>query len=80
VALEDILREHTLAYIGYPEKATMKDKVLRVLLSSVILPIRLGSSFRENLFRWLSRIIEMIKPSEKEDSVDHDETTELDDS
>jgi len=80
VALEDILREHTLAYIGFPEKATMKDKVLRVLLSSVILPVRIGTSFRENIFRWISRIIEMIKPSEKEDSIGHDETAELNNS
>ena len=85
VALEDILREHTLAYIGYPEKATMKDKALRVLFSTVILPIRLGTSFRENLFRWVSKVIHKFYPpkneenesdSEKEES--EDEETQLD--
>ena len=84
VALEDILREHTLAYIGYPEKATMKDKALRVLLSTVVLPIRLGTSFRENLFRWLSKVIRKIYPSksiEGESELDEseDEQTHLDD-
>jgi hypothetical protein len=65
VALEDILREHTLAYIGYPERATMKNKVLRVLLSSLILPIRLSSSFKN----WVLRIVKKILPwsSEKEE-------------
>jgi len=45
-SLDDLLREHTLAYIGYPEKATMKNKFLRVIFSSIILPLRLFSSFR----------------------------------
>ena len=65
VALEDILKEHSLAYIGYPELATMKDKTLRVLLSSLILPIRLGQSFKN----WVTRIVKKILPwpSEKED-------------
>ena len=73
VALEDILCEHTLAYIGYPEQATMKNKVLRVLLNSIILPMRLGSSFRTNLFRWIRRIIP------KREQTKTDETTETDD-
>ncbi|MFW9833288.1 MAG: hypothetical protein ACFFEK_04785 [Candidatus Thorarchaeota archaeon] len=67
VALEDILREHSLAYIGYPEKATMKDKVVRVLLNSIILPMRLATSFRTNLFEWLSKIIRRIRPSSAEE-------------
>jgi hypothetical protein len=57
VALEDILREHSLAYIGYPEKATMKNKMLRVLISPLVLPFRLFTSFRASLFNWISRII-----------------------
>jgi hypothetical protein len=57
VALEDILREHTLSYIGYPERSTMKDKFLRVILGSLILPLRLYYSFRTTLFRWLSRML-----------------------
>jgi hypothetical protein len=79
VALEDILREHTLAYIGYPEKATMKDKALRVLLSTVILPIRLGTSFRENLFRWVSKVIRKIYPSENEENDSDAEMSDTDD-
>ncbi|TFF92892.1 hypothetical protein EU546_06975 [Candidatus Thorarchaeota archaeon] len=45
VAIEDILKEHTLAYIGYPERATMKDKALRILFGTFVLPIRLVTSF-----------------------------------
>jgi hypothetical protein len=79
VALEDILREHTLAYIGYPEKATMKNKVIRVLLNSVILPIRIGTSFRTNLFKWLSRITNRINPSKDKDTPDASKFTKIDD-
>ena len=74
VALEHILCEHTLAYIGYPEQATMKNKVLRVLLNSIILPIRLGSSFRTNLFRWISRII----PKKEKPKTDEPTVTDAD--
>ncbi len=65
VALEDILKEHSLAYIGYPERATIKDKVLRVLLNSLILPIRLTSSFKN----WVTRLVKRILPwpSEKKE-------------
>lgn len=57
-ALEDILKEHTLAYIGYPERATMKNKVMRVLLGSVILPVRLLSSFLETVRRPIWKLLE----------------------
>ncbi|NWF96604.1 MAG: hypothetical protein HXY34_10735 [Candidatus Thorarchaeota archaeon] len=40
-ALDDILKEHTLAYIGYPERATMKGKVTRVVFGLLVLPTRL---------------------------------------
>ena len=65
VALEDILKEHSLAYIGYPEQATMKDKLLRVLLNSLILPIRLTYSFKN----WVTRLVKRILPwpSEKKE-------------
>ena len=67
-ALEDILKEHTLSYIGYPEQATMKNKVMRVLLGSIILPMRLLSSFtqtvREPFFRFLDKV--MTKTPDKE--------------
>ncbi len=45
VALQDLLQEHTLAYIGYPERGTMKSKTLRILLGFGMLPLRLLSSF-----------------------------------
>ncbi len=45
VALEDILKEHTLAYIGYPERATPKSKVVRLLFGTLVLPVRLLTSF-----------------------------------
>ena len=55
-ALDDILREHTLSYIGYPEKATMKNKFMRVILGSVVLPLRLLSSFRIASLRTMHRL------------------------
>ncbi|TFG27398.1 hypothetical protein EU528_12940 [Candidatus Thorarchaeota archaeon] len=57
-ALEDILKEHTLAYIGYPERATMKNKVMRVLLGSIILPMRILSSFLETVRRPLRQLLQ----------------------
>ncbi len=83
VALEDILREHTLAHIGYPERSTMKNKFLRVILGSTILPLRLISSFKATVVRFLNRIIYSLtkkddKPSEEtlEDSIEpQDEST-----
>jgi hypothetical protein len=57
-ALEDILKEHSLAYIGYPERATMKYKFMRVFLGFSVLPLRLYSSFKVAalgaLFRFLN--------------------------
>jgi hypothetical protein len=49
VALQDILQEHTLAYIGYPERGTMKSKTLRILLGFGVLPVRLLSSFSNSI-------------------------------
>ncbi|MDH4215186.1 MAG: hypothetical protein OEV85_14825, partial [Candidatus Thorarchaeota archaeon] len=62
----DILREHTLAYIGYPEKATMKNKFLRVIFSSIILPLRLLSSFKVAVQKITRRI---FLPQKKKESV-----------
>lgn len=75
VALEDILKEHGLAYIGYPERATMKNKVLRVLLNSLILPIRISYSFKT----WLIRKVRGILPSTKSQDVESndDETNSI---
>jgi len=44
-AVQDILNEHTLAYIGYPERATVEGKTLRIVLGLTVLPVRLLSSF-----------------------------------
>ncbi|TXT55219.1 MAG: hypothetical protein BAJATHORv1_40129 [Candidatus Thorarchaeota archaeon] len=49
VALDDILREHTLSYIGYPERARIKDKLMRISFGVLVLPIRLLSSFWERI-------------------------------
>ncbi|MFX0053658.1 MAG: hypothetical protein ACFFAX_01545 [Promethearchaeota archaeon] len=53
VALDDILREHTLAYIGYPERATIRGKTMRVLFGVAILPVRLFLSFMKNVVKTL---------------------------
>jgi hypothetical protein len=55
-ALDDILRQHTLAYIGYPEKARMMNKFMRIIFSSVILPLRLLSSFRVASLKLIQKI------------------------
>lgn len=49
VALQDILQQHTLSYIGYPERGTMKSKTLRILLGFGVLPFRLLSSFLKSI-------------------------------
>lgn len=71
-ALEDILKEHTLSYIGYPEQATMKNKVMRVFLGSVILPVRLLSSFAQTIrapfFKFLDKISRKISDTDNEDT------------
>jgi hypothetical protein len=73
-ALEDILKEHTLSYIGYPEQATMKNKVMRVLLGSIILPMRLFSSFTQTIrapfFRLLDKLVNKTTETEDEDKKD----------
>jgi hypothetical protein len=53
VALDDILREHPLAYTGYPERATIKGKTMRVLFGVAVLPIRLFLSFMKSVVRTL---------------------------
>jgi hypothetical protein len=75
VALEDILKEHTLAYIGYPERSTMTNKVLRVLLSSMILPLRLFSSFKTWIIRTLKRIIPLPAKKGPEEEAEVEEET-----
>jgi len=60
-ALDDILREHSLAYIGYPEKSRITSKFMRVVFSSVVLPTRLLSSFRASARRRLKEITLKLK-------------------
>jgi hypothetical protein len=74
VALEDILKEHTLSYIGYPEQATMKNKVMRVLLGSAILPVRLLSSFMQTVRTPIFKFIERIRS--KDETPDAEENNE----
>ncbi|MCF2136482.1 MAG: hypothetical protein K9W43_04495 [Candidatus Thorarchaeota archaeon] len=57
VALDDILKEHTLAYIGYPEKATMTGKVLRIILGLLVLPVRLVSAFIKSMLQSLDKLV-----------------------
>ena len=44
-ALDDILREHSLSYICYPERANAGRKASRVVLGLLVLPLRLVSEF-----------------------------------
>ena len=76
-ALEDILKEHTLAYIGYPERATMKNKVMRVLLGSTILPLRLFSSFLETVRRPIWKLLERTE-AESSSTMDEADSTKSD--
>ncbi|MGY5860139.1 MAG: hypothetical protein RTU63_12275 [Candidatus Thorarchaeota archaeon] len=77
-ALDDILKEHTLAYIGYPERATMKNKVMRVALGSVILPLRIFSSFLETVRRPIWKLLEKeeVETPETEDAEQPTESEE----
>ena len=78
-ALDDILREHTLAYIGYPEKATIKDKFMRIIINAVILPARLTSSFIATVRYQGDRLFSRIMPKKEtvvpQDSEQDDDVT-----
>ena len=65
VALDDILREHTLAYVGYPERATWIGKAMRIAFGLFVLPARIVASFVEAIKR---RIIKK-KPEQEESDV-----------
>jgi hypothetical protein len=69
-ALDDILKEHTLSYIGFPEQATMKNKVMRVTLGSVILPIRLLSSFVQTIRQPFWTLLERMRSRSTSDNTD----------
>jgi hypothetical protein len=67
VALDDILREHTLAYIGYPERATWIGKAMRIIFGLVVLPVRIIASFLEVIKRRISKKkTEEAKPDKPE--------------
>ena len=76
VALEDVLQEHTLSYIGYPERATMKNKVMRILFDIIILPVRLVSAF-VNKINYLKNRLLPQKTEESEEQAEEDESTTL---
>lgn len=69
VALDDILREHTLAYVGYPERATWIGKAMRIVFGLVVLPARLGASFVEAVKR---RIIKKKREAKEPESDEPD--------
>ncbi|MEM2142655.1 MAG: hypothetical protein QXQ81_05315 [Candidatus Thorarchaeota archaeon] len=52
-ALEDILKEHSLAYVGYPERMTARGKVVRFVFGTLVLPVRL---FRSALSAFMYRL------------------------
>ena len=76
-ALDDILREHTLAYIGYPEKGTIKNKFMRILLNAIILPLRLLSSFISAIRYHIRNFFSRIRPEKTEkDESNSDHSTD----
>ncbi len=80
VALEDILQEHTLSYVGYPERGTMVDKAMRIVFGIVVLPMRLVSTFVKSA-RAYARIPERFRRKKEDemlsDSIE-DEPQDLD--
>ncbi|TFG14485.1 hypothetical protein EU537_03445 [Candidatus Thorarchaeota archaeon] len=68
-ALDDLLRQHTLSYMAYPEKATAKDKVLRTIFGILVLPVRLIKSFNQCVRLTVRKIRNWIL-SGKEESKD----------
>jgi hypothetical protein len=76
VALDDILREHSLAYIGYPERATMKTKILRTFTGVFILPYRLILSFKEWLKARLHEVTRNDQSADENSSISEDDTRE----
>jgi hypothetical protein len=74
-ALEDILKEHTLAYIGYPERSTMTGKIMRVILGSIILPVRVIASFVETIRRQLRKLFQKEEIESSSEEGEEDTTT-----
>jgi hypothetical protein len=69
VALDDLLREHSLSYMAFPEKATAKDKVLRVIFGILVLPVRIIKSFTQCVRQMLRKIKNHIFPRGEETKV-----------
>ncbi len=74
-ALEDILKEHTLAYIGYPERSTMTGKIMRVILGSIILPVRVIASFVETIRRQLRKLFQKEEIESSSEELEEDTPT-----
>jgi len=70
VALDDILREHTLSYIGYPERGTVMDKALRIVFGIVVLPARLISAFMGSAKNTLTMLIGRFRSQETSSEFD----------
>ncbi len=66
VALDDVLHEHTLSYIGYPERATLINKISRRLFGILVLPVRLAFSFWLDIRHTLSRLRSRLNPAPTE--------------
>jgi hypothetical protein len=78
VALDDILREHTLSYIGYPERGTAMDKALRIVFGIIVLPARLISTFMGVVMNTLAGLIGRFRGQETSSELDSvsEETTD----
>lgn len=73
VALEDILREHTLSYIGYPERGTMKNKIMRIAFGTFMLPLRLVSTFTKSLRARISVPLQLLGKKKQNENVSEDD-------
>jgi len=76
VALDDILREHTLSYVGYPERSTILSKAIRGIFGFVILPLRLAAKSVDKFVSKISHFVSRIskRPSKDGQSTDEDST------
>ncbi len=55
-AFEDIMREHTLAYIGYPERVTARGKLMRIVFGLGVLPLRIMIRCLEDVLSYILRL------------------------
>ncbi len=63
VALDDILKEHTLAYVAYPERDTMVGKAMRISFGVLVLPLRILSAFLTVVSRRARQILSRFRSS-----------------